>query len=110
MHDGNDEQEDQVDDKYLGTADLNLTQRYLQRKQKLKEAVGDQAKKEVDRKASKNRKIRYIVHDKILNFLTPLENLTMFEGRQAIVTNLFGVGTKPILDSKQKVIGDVRLI
>ena len=67
-------------------------------------------KKEVDRKASKNRKIRYIVHDKILNFLTPIENLTLFEGRNAIVSNLFGVGAKPILDSKQRVTGDVRLI
>jgi protein AATF/BFR2 len=68
-------------------------------------------KKEVDRRASKNRKIRYVVHDKIVNFLTPLENLTMFEGREAIVNNLFGVGThKPTLDKKQKVSGDVKLI
>jgi hypothetical protein len=51
----------------------------------LKEAAGVQVKKEVDRKASKNRKIRYVVHEKIVNFLTPLENLGMFEGRQAIV-------------------------
>lgn len=89
---------------------MNLTQRYLQKKQQLKEAAGDQVKKEVDRKASKNRKIRYIVHDKILNFLTPIENLTMFEGRNAVVSNLFGVGAKPVLDSKQRVTGDVRLI
>ena len=46
--------------------------------------------KEVDRRASKNRKIRYVVHDKILNFLTPVDNLGMLEGRDAIVTNLFG--------------------
>jgi protein AATF/BFR2 len=57
----------------------------------LKEAAGVQVKKEVDRKASKNRKIRYVVHEKIVNFLTPLENLGMFEGRQAIVSNMFGV-------------------
>jgi protein AATF/BFR2 len=48
-------------------------------------------KKEVDRKASKNRKIRYVVHDKILNFLVPLDNLKLLEGREAIVSNLFGV-------------------
>jgi len=51
-------------------------------------------KKEVDRKASKNRKIRYVIHDKIVNFLVPLENLTLFEGREAIVSNLFGVHLK----------------
>jgi protein AATF/BFR2 len=62
----------------------------------LKEAAGQEIKKEVDRKASKNRKIRYVIHDKILNFLTPIENLYVFEGREAIVSNLFGVGTKNI--------------
>jgi len=57
----------------------------------LKEAAGNQVKKEVDRRASKNRKIRYVVHDKILNFMTPLENLKLFEGRDAICSNMFGV-------------------
>jgi len=52
------------------------------------------------------------VHDKILNFLTPLENLTLSEGREAIVSNLFGVGNaaKPILDKAQLITGDIRLI
>ena len=57
----------------------------------MKDAAGQQVKKEVDRKASKNRKIRYVIHDKIVNFLVPLENLTLSEGRDAIVSNLFGV-------------------
>ena len=60
----------------------------------MKEAAGQQAKKEVDRKASKNRKIRYVIHDKIVNFLVPLENLKLSEGRDAIVSNLFGVHIK----------------
>lgn len=68
-------------------------------------------KKEVDRRASKNRKIRYVVHEKIVNFLTPLENLTMFEGRDAIVNNLFGVGnSKPVLNKQQEITGSVKLI
>ena len=89
-----DEVDDEADEeqrKLLGNADLSLTQRFLQKKQKMKESAGQQVKKEVDRKASKNRKIRYVIHDKIVNFLVPLENLTLFEGREAIVTNLFGV-------------------
>jgi protein AATF/BFR2 len=48
-------------------------------------------KKEVDRKASKHRKIRYVVHDKLVNFMTPLDNLsTIFDGKDSILTSLFG--------------------
>ena len=63
----------------------------------------------MDRRASKNRKIRYVVHEKIINFLTPLSNLTVFEGREAIANNLFGVGTHkaPTADYK---LGGVKLI
>jgi hypothetical protein len=50
----------------------------------------DKKKKEVDRKASKNRKIRYVVHDKLVNFMTPLENLALSEGKENILTTLFG--------------------
>ena len=34
-----------------------------------------------------------MVHDKILNFLTPIDNLAVLEGREAIVANLFGVNS-----------------
>jgi protein AATF/BFR2 len=85
------EEDGEEQDKFLGNTDLSLTQRFLQKKQKMKEAAGQLVKKEVDRKASKNRKIRYVVHEKILNFLVPLQNLKLFEGREAIVSNLFGV-------------------
>ena len=36
---------------------------------------GNKKKAEIEVKATKNRKIRYIVHDKIINFLTPIENV-----------------------------------
>lgn len=113
--DDGDEGEGNEDDKrYLGKANLNMTQKFLQKKQKMQEAAGQTAKKEVDRKASKNRKIRYVVHDKIVNFCTPLDNLIVFDGRDAIVNNLFGVGTsagKPTGLDKRQVIGDgVKLI
>jgi hypothetical protein len=50
-----------------------------------------------------------VVHEKIINFLTPLSNLTVFEGREAIANNLFGVGTHkaPTADYK---LGGVKLI
>jgi hypothetical protein len=39
-----------------------------------------QVKKQVDRKASKHRKIRYVVHEKIVNFMTPQDNLQIIGG------------------------------
>ena len=68
------QQNDQGGDEFLYGADLSLTQKYLAKKQKLKE-VAQQKKKEIDRKATKGRKIKYIVHDKLQNFMTPLDNL-----------------------------------
>ena len=65
----------------------------MRKKQKLAEQAS-KTKKDVDRKASKNRKIRYVVHDKILNFLTPQQNLLAVEGREALVANLFGAKKK----------------
>ena len=51
----------------------------------------EKIKKEVDRKASKNRKIRYIVHEKIVNFMTASDNLSnMYEGRESTLKSLFG--------------------
>lgn len=80
----------------------------------MKEAAGEQQKKEVDRKASKARKIRYVVHDKILNFMSALQNHQLEEGRDAIVSNLFGVGTgkKPTSEMMMRPAkaGDVKLI
>lgn len=51
-------------DEYLYGADLSMTQKYLLKRQKMKE-LQMQQKKEIDRKASKGRKIKYVVHDKI---------------------------------------------
>ena len=45
-------------------------------------------KKVVDRKASKARKLRFEVHEKLLNFVNPIENLTILEGRNEIINSL----------------------
>jgi len=60
---GDDEQEKD----FLGNTDLSLTQKYLQKRSRMQE--NNKKKAEIETKATKNRKIRYIVHDKILNFL-----------------------------------------
>lgn len=59
--------------------------------QEAQQANKPASKKEVDRKASKARKIRYIVHERIVNFMTEVPNVHAFEGRDAIVNNMFGV-------------------
>ena len=51
-------------DDYLYGADLSMTQKYLVKRQKLKELAASK-KKEIDRKATKGRKIRFVVHDKL---------------------------------------------
>ena len=59
------------------------------------DAAGQQKSlREVDCRASKNRKVKFVVHDKIVNFLTPLDNLAILEGRDAIVKNLFGANSE----------------
>jgi protein AATF/BFR2 len=50
-----------------------MTQKYIIKRQKLKELAATK-KKEIDRKATKGRKIRYVVHDKLLSFMTPDDN------------------------------------
>jgi protein AATF/BFR2 len=50
---------------------------------------GPKQRKVVDRRASKGRKIRYHVHEKLVNFTTPVEQ----EGPQfaaQLFSNLFG--------------------
>ena len=51
-------------------------------------------KKNVDTKASKNRKIRFDKHEKIINFMTPQINLNEAIGRDIIVNSLFGIKKK----------------
>ena len=60
-----------------------------------------------------------MVHDKILNFLTPVHNLAALEGREAMVKNLFGskkvvveelVAGKKRRRDKEEVKDDIALI
>jgi len=56
----------------------------LAKKQQLKE-IQLKKKKEIDRKATKGRKIRYVVHDKMQSFMAPEENLRALEYRDSIL-------------------------
>lgn len=59
------------------------------KRQKMKE-LNVQRRKEIDRKATKGRKIRYVVWDKMQNFMSAEPNLSLLEGKESIIKNLFG--------------------
>ena len=61
----------------------DLTMRYILNK-------NSKLKKNVDTKASKNRKIRYDKHEEIINFMVPMLNTKEISGRNIIVNSLFG--------------------
>lgn len=51
-------------------------------------------KKMVDTKASKNRKLRFDKHEKLINFMVPVENLNVHVGRDAFIKSIFGLNRK----------------
>ena len=61
----------------------DLTMRYILNK-------NTKIKKNVDTKASKNRKIRYDKHEEIINFMVPAVNIKEISGRNIIINSLFG--------------------
>ena len=68
------------------------------------------AKKEVDRKATKGRKIKYVVHEKLKGFMVPDENTSLLENSEELLKRLFGK-KDPASSKVQKVVkSDVRLI
>ena len=71
-------------------------------------------KKNVDTKASKNRKIRYDKHEKIINFMVPQINTKESIGRDIIVNSLFGMHKKIKNNNndegKDKYVNDIDII
>ena len=55
---------------------------------------GPKQRKAVDRRASKGRKLRYHVHEKLVNFVVPVE-LQPTQFASQLLTNLFGGGSRP---------------
>lgn len=60
-------------------------------------------KKDVDRRASKNRKVRFEVHQKLINFVAPIENTHLLPGRDHLLRNLFGLYEKQEEEKKEEV-------
>lgn len=57
----------------------------------------EKSSKILNHKASKNRKLRYDKHEKIVNFMISQENLGLFEGRDEFLSKLFGRKTSVLL-------------
>ena len=75
--------EEKIDENGLVEGRYDLTMRYiLNRNTKIK--------KNVDTKATKNRKIRYDKHEEIINFMVPENNDKEINGRNIIINSLFG--------------------
>lgn len=69
----------------------------------------------MDRRASKNRKIRYILHEKIANFMAPIDALEPeYSSKADVLKFMFGQATdveNPIKKKKKTAKGeDVSLI
>lgn len=58
-------------------------------------------RKEVDRKASKNRKIRFNVHPKLLNFMAS-QGVSEIEARDEIVKNLFNCRANEVVEKQEQ--------
>jgi protein AATF/BFR2 len=67
---------------------MDLTLQYLLNRSKNKK------EKNIDTKASKNRKLKFDKHEKIINFMVPLPNHKLNSGRVEIIHSIFGVNRK----------------
>lgn len=62
------------------------TARLIQQRQLMRKK-----KNSIDNRASKDRKLRYVFHDKLINFMNSYDNLQEVQQRDQLVGNLFGV-------------------
>lgn len=69
-------------------------------------------KKNVDTKASKDRKIRYNVHKKLVNYMAPIDRCSFTdEAKSDLFASLFGNTTSTIVNTEQTTpVNDIRII
>jgi len=70
-----------------GDNSMSLTQEYLKKREKMKQL---QAKAKKTNKISKDRKLKYIIHDKLISFMVPQDEELLAKGREDILKILFG--------------------
>lgn len=73
-----------------GENQSEITQKFIELQK-----VRSRMKKNVDTRASKGRKIRYIVHNKLVNFMPPKDTSEWtYEAKTELFTSLFGLANK----------------
>jgi protein AATF/BFR2 len=80
--------EDMINADNTNNSRMDLTLQYLLNRSKQKKD------KNVDTRASKNRKLRFDKHEKIINFMVPIPNHKVVSGRDEILNSIFGIGKK----------------
>lgn len=80
--------------------------KYLKNKQ-ANQLAHEKKQKDVDRKASKNRKIRFNVHTKLLNFM-PSREENVIETRDEIVRNIFNCNARVNEEAMEGNVGKYR--
>jgi len=76
--------DDYVENLEPGSSRYDLTLKYIMNRNKNK------SNKNVDKKASKNRKLRFEKQEKIINFMVPIINYSLNTGRDDIIKSIFG--------------------
>ena len=88
--------EEKRDENGIVEGRYDLTMKYLLNR-------NTKIKKNIDTKATKNRKIKYDKHEEIINFMVPENNEQEIKGRNIIINSLFGTKKLNInLDNKEK--------
>ena len=88
--------EEKRDENGIVEGRYDLTMKYLLNR-------NTKIKKNIDTKATKNKKIKYDKHEEIINFMVPENNEQEIKGRNIIINSLFGTKKLNInLDNKEK--------
>ena len=88
--------EEKRDENGIVEGRYDLTMKYLLNR-------NTKIKKNIDTKATKNKKIKYDKHEEIINFMVPENNEQEIKGRNIIINSLFGIKKLNInLDNKEK--------
>ena len=77
---------------------MSLTQEYLRKREKMRKMLDKKKKK--SNKISKDRKLKYIIHDKLINFMAPQGEEQLSVGREDILKILFGCSTQETVHKK----------
>lgn len=84
----NDLAREALEAKDVGSGLSNINKYAEQRKTRKAE------KELLGKRVTKDKSIKFVEHDKLVNFMAPIMNMDQVEGRDDIVSNLFGIKSR----------------